>query len=277
MITVERAQEGSIATFHVASAPAYIVWTGGEIAIGSFRGAAALARHETGGELLTNGHFETFSAGVASGWTEDDADSKITPGGDAGYARRLCQAITRDASGGANATGIRQAVTTVVGTWYRLRVWVRASAAGNISLQVHNGSDAGATHTIAAATTWARHEVWFKAFATTTRIRFCAPSTVGAIAYWDEASLVALAEDSWDHAIEGGAGGRPLDSRTWLDKSLGEGGVRLLEDGTRRTGARLWYPRRVSAETWDASVIVPMINGSYVTPIRVRRTAPGEM
>jgi hypothetical protein len=266
-LVVQRGQAGSMATVHGSGADLYIIGTGGEVHCGSFRGAANMLRHETGADLVAGGDMEAFTSGVANGWTTYDPSSKGAFAAATGYARRYGQAIER-VDPGSEDPRIGQTISTTAGSWYRFTGWVKALSGSPTC----TASVLAAEWTISATAEWQFVEMWFKATASSTPISVWGPTIPGTVV-WDEVSVRALAEWSWDFVQR-----EEMESRAWLNGVLDQCRMRLVEDSRGRTHARVWWKDRPAGTSWtrdDLVVAVERHGGreELRTPIACRRTA----
>ena len=245
-LTVERGCDGSRPECHDQNTDLYLVGSDGEVNTGSFRGAAGILRHETGDDLVSGGEMEAFSSGVAAGWTKDDASSHGSFAADTGYARRYGQKITRTSAG--DTVGIYQDLTCTLNGWYLLRGWYKGDAVVYVSSYVWS---------LESADDWTEFEIPFQAYSSSMRVHLRVGATAGDEALFDEVSCRALTDWCWDHSVDAES-----DSYTWLDRACSEAKLRLIEDGTGRTAARVWWFGRESTATWDESILVAELRGA---------------
>jgi hypothetical protein len=164
-----------------------LTWTG---ATKSVSGGAGLITPTTlGSELLTNADFETWvSATNAGTWSESVAgtstvnqETSITHGGS--------NAVRFDLDASNSTAQVSQSVTTIVGTWYQLSAWIRASAGTPQGVLNLFGADVSKT----LSTTYVQHFVTGRATATShSALLKRGGSSASLSVYVDDASVKAL-------------------------------------------------------------------------------------
>ena len=265
-LTVVRGCEGSRPVFHGSGTALYLVGDGGDVNIASFRGAAELLRHPMGDDLVTNGDMEAgFTTGVATGWTAVDPSGEASFYAYDGCSGRYGQEIIRESTGGV-VPGLSQTLTTEADEWYLLGFRVKGSMARDAGVRIGT-----ATASFSMTNSWQYHEFVFPADGTSTEVRLLASDMVGCSAFYDDIVCRKLSEWKWDHVVR-----KQTGSRAWLDAACRESGLRLIEDGSGRTAARVCQPFRTPGVTWGSGVIVGEVrerSGAWrKEPVRVYRT-----
>ncbi len=253
-VTVERGVENSVAAVHYEATGLWSVVGAGGLDIAAFRAAAGLVRRRVDELMGTAGDMESFTGGVADGWTEDDpgADISLSVSTGSKYGN-LAQTIN-GAPG--NPTGVlRKAFNTAVaGDWYELGFWAKNSTDGNAVVTIEQTGVSAVQETFTLTSDYQYFSMLVQAQSIVFIVNLGVGGGTANVARYDHVQLWRLAEWSTHVALPGNE--TALDLRHWLD-------ARLLPV----MGASIW-------ENEDAAVTVgaPALRADWGQAISVALT-----